>query len=523
MDFTLILLIVAWAFCLVWVPMTIVANRKSHPKALFVLFFAEMWERFSYYGMRALLTLYMAKVMFKALGDGADLKAVAVYGSYTALVYLFPVIGGLIADKYFGFRRAIIFGGVLMMLGHFALAMEGLVFEGNELLFYLSLSLIIVGNGYFKPNVSSFLGEFYEEEKYKLQKDGAYNIFYMGINVGAFLSALTCGYLGEKVGWHYGFGLAGVGMFFGLMTFYMNRNVFGERGVVKEAGVKKVFSGISLNVVILIATVVFVPLTASLLSFNEVLEIILLVAGIGILAGLIIYGAISKERVEGTRLWVVVVLAAFNIFFWALFEQAGGSLTLFTDKNVDRVLFGSEIPASAFQSLNAFFIITLATAFTWMWSKLRKRNLEPSTPMKFVLGLVQLAIGFGVIVLGANMFSTDGLVPMIFIVLMYFFHTTGELSLSPVGLSMVSKLSPAKIVGFVMGVWFVSFALANKLAGKIGEWAASEKLPENAQLQDTLDIYSTTYLNWGVYVVLGAAAILLLLVPLLRKWMGGIH
>lgn len=524
MDFTLILMIIAWIFCLIWVPMTIATNRKSHPKALFILFFAEMWERFSYYGMRALLTLYMAKVMFRHLGEqGADIKSVAVYGSYTALVYLFPVLGGMIADKFFGFRKAIVTGGILMMLGHFSLAMEGLFFEGNEMLFYLSLSLIIVGNGYFKPNISSFLGKFYEEEKYKLKKDGAYNIFYMGINVGAFLSSLTCGYIGETISWHYGFGLAGIGMFFGLLVFWLNQKSLGELGYVEEKGRSKVLAGISWNVLILIISVVMVPVIASLLNYNKIFETILLIVGVGILGYLLINGFISKDKVAGQRLWVVMVLFIFNVFFWALFEQAGGSLTLFTDKNVDRMFFGSEIPASAFQALNAFFIIIFATAFTWLWTKLKNKNAEPSTPMKFVLGLTQLALGFGVIVIGAKFFSTEGMVPMIFIVLMYLLHTTGELSLSPVGLSMITKLSPKKIVGFVMGVWFVSFALSNKLAGKIGEWAASEELPENVTAVDTLNVYTNTYLTWGVYVVLGAALVLLIMVPLLRKWMNGVH
>ncbi|MEM6515782.1 MAG: peptide MFS transporter [Bacteroidota bacterium] len=524
MSPAVILLIVAWVFCLIWIPYIIYSNKKTNPKALFILFFAEMWERFSYYGMRALLTLYMAQVLFVELGRQlAEQKSLAVYGSYTSLVYLFPVIGGLIADRYFGFRKAIITGGILMMLGHFALALEGMIFQGDVIIFNLSLALIIVGNAYFKPNISSFLGQFYEEERMKLKKDGAFNIFYVGINAGAFLSSVTCGYVGQEISWHYGFGLAGIGMLVGLLVFYFNQGALQGKGKIEEAGRKKIFANLSVNTWILIATIVLIPIVSSMLQLNEVFTTLLLVAGLGIIAFMIIQGFLQKDKVAGQRLWVVLVLFIFNVIFWALFEQAGGSLTLFTENNVDRTIGDGDIPASMFQALNAFFILIFATGFTWIWNKLRKRNLEPSTPMKFVLGLVQLALGFGIVVLASKFFATDGLIPMIFIVLMYMFHTTGELSLSPVGLSMITKLSPKKIVGMIMGVWFVSFALANKLAGKIGEWTAKTELPESATAIDTLNVYTSTYLNWGVYVVLASALLLLLLVPLLRKWMNGIH
>jgi POT family proton-dependent oligopeptide transporter len=220
---------------------------------------------------------------------------------------------------------------------------------------------------------------------------------------------------------------------------------------------------------------------------------------------------------------VVVVLFFFHAIFWALFEQAGGSLTLFTLRNVDRTFFGNEIPASIFQSLNPFYIMVLAPVFSWIWITLSKRKKEPSTPMKFVLGLAQLAFGFLVIVIGAKVFASDGLVPVIFLFLMYLFHTTGELSLSPVGLSMVTKLSPERIVGFVMGAWFLSIALANKMAGAIGTLTASEDISEESSALETLAIYTNTYMTWGVYVVGGAALVLLLLVPTLRRWMHGIH
>ncbi len=568
MDLTLIILTVGWIFVAIWIPIVIAANRKTHPKALFILFFAEMWERFSYYGMRALLTLYMVQVLF--LGElNAEERALGIYGAYTAMAYLFPIIGGLIADRIFGFRRAILLGGFLMMLGHFALALEGMAFGGSMPLFFGSLGLIIVGNGYFKPNISSFLGTFYTKDDPR--KDGAFTIFYMGVNIGAFLATLTCGYVGQQINWHYGFGLAGIGMGLGLIVFWLNQGAFGNKGLppgvapeeeeeeelvpttggaarlekqeetqkginlaggareylsreTQEIAVPS-FLGDKRNLLVLAGTLFMIPVCALLLNANAVLSGLLTLAGIGIVVFMFVYGARMGSKVEGQRLWVVGVLFVFHAVFWALFEQAGGSLTLFADKNIDRFVMGTEIPASIFQSFNPFYIIIFAPVFSWMWLRLRNRNAEPSTPMKFVLGLLQLAFGFLIIVLGARYFAdSEGLVPIIFLALMYLFHTTGELSLSPVGLSLITKLSPARIVGFVMGAWFLSISLANNMAGLIGQLAAVDGGDAaDASRFDTLALYSQTYLTWGVFVVAGAAAILALLVPVLRRWMHGIH
>ncbi len=526
MDITQWILLIGWLFVLAWVPFVFYSNRKTHPKALFILFGAEMWERFSYYGMRALLTLYMTQVLFQELGQNeADTRALGIYGSYTSMVYLLPVIGGLIADQIFGFRKAILFGGILMMIGHFTLALEGMMFEGNLMLFFMSLALIIVGNGYFKPNISSFLGKFYDANDPR--KDGAFTIFYMGVNIGAFLATLTCGYVGERISWHYGFGLAGFGMGLGLLVFWLlGPKYFEGKGLEPdpEAVRKPFFAGLSKNTLVFAGTLLSIPLCASLLNLSDLMSTVLLVISAVIIGYLIFLGVTSEDKKEGQRLLVVVVLFFFHAIFWALFEQAGGSLTLFTLRNVDRNLFGAEIPASIFQSLNPFYIMILAPLFSWIWITLNKRKMEPSTPMKFVLGLTQLGLGFLVIVLGAKLFANnEGLVSVLFLFVMYLLHTTGELSLSPVGLSMITKLSPDKIVGFVMGAWFLSIALANKIAGEIGKLTAAEDLGDSATALETLQVYSDTYLTWGVYVVLGAAAVLLLLVPTLRKWMHGIH
>lgn len=529
MDITLWIMIIGWIFVLIWVPFIIYTNKDTHPKALFVLFFAEMWERFSYYGMRALLVLYMTKVLFMDLAQNiAETQAYGIYGSYTAMVYLFPVIGGLVADQLLGFKKTIIWGGILMALGHFTLALQGFEsLEGNMTFFFAALALIIVGNGFFKPNISSFLGTFYEPND--ARKDGAFSIFYMGVNIGAFLSTLTCGYVGQEINWHYGFGLAGIGMTLGLIVFYLFTRKsldFEGKGLPPEEvqrGEKKLI-GMKPDVGVYILSLIAVPVCAFMLDLDEVMSIALITISL-LIVGYLIYEALTaKDKVAGQRLLVVVVLFFFHAVFWALFEQAGGSLTIFTDKNVDRMIGSTEIPASIFQSLNPLYIMLLAPVFSWLWLKLNKANKEPSTPMKFVLGLAQLALGFAVIVIGAKFFASgDGLVPIIFLALMYLLHTTGELSLSPIGLSMVTKLSPRKIVGFVMGAWFLSIALANKMAGIIGTLTTSEEVTDDTPASVTLSIYSNTYFIWGVCVVGGAALLLLILVPLLRKWMNGIH
>lgn len=528
MNITLWILTIGWIFVAIWIPFVIYTNRKAHPGALFILFGAEMWERFSYYGMRALLTLYMVKVLFVQMDPAdADTTALGIYGSYTSMVYVLPVLGGLIADRILGFRKAIMFGGILMMLGHFALALEGMFFEGNMPLFFGSLALIIVGNGYFKPNISSFLGNFYEANDPR--KDGAFTIFYMGVNIGAFLATLTCGYVGENISWHYGFGLAGIGMAAGLLVFWLvGPKYLGNEGLVPNPDLlkKRILGPINWQTAVFGGSILMVPLCASLLDLSELLSTVLIVVSLGIVGYLIYQGVTSKEKVEGQRLWVIVVLFFFHTIFWALFEQAGGSLTLFTDRLVNRSIGSSEIPASIFQSLNPFYIMILAPVFSWIWVTLAKRKKEPSTPMKFVLGLAQLGLGFIILVAGATYFKdSEGMVPMIFLFLMYLFHTTGELSLSPVGLSMITKLSPKKIVGFVMGFWFLSIALANKLSGEIGKLTAGSDSADGvvSSTAELIANYSDTYLVWGVYVVLGAAALLLVLVPTLRKWMNGIH
>lgn len=525
LDIAQWLMLAGWVFVLIWIPLVIYANRKIHPKAIVIIFLTEMWERFSYYGMRSLLTLYMAKVLYAHLGEQqANTKALGVYGAYTAMAYLFPVVGGMIADRYFGFRRSVIIGAAMMAIGHITLGLQGVPgFESSQLIFFLSLAIIIVGNGYFKPNMSSFLGTFYELDDPR--KDSAYSIFYMGVNTGSLLAMLTCGYVGQRIGWHYGFGLAGIGMTAGLILFmWLGPKYFGDKGLPAnpEAGRKPLLGSINANSTIILGTILMIPAVMFLLNPNAILNRVLVVVSAGILIYLVWSALRLPDRKEGQRLLVVVFLFFFHMIFWMLFEQAGGSIALFTDKNVNRMVGGMEIPAAQFGALNGFFVILLAPFFSWLWIWLGKRKLEPSTPMKFVLSLLQIAIGFGLIVWGARAFATDGLMPLVFLVLMYFFHTTGELSISPVGLSMISKLSPPKILGFVMGAWYLSISLGNSMASEIGKLTATGD-GTNLSRIESLMTYTDTYLVWGIYVVLGFTVALALLVPLLRKWMHGVH
>ncbi len=521
MDFALGLLIFGWVFVLIWVPLVVYSQRKVHPKALFTLFFAEMWERFSFYGMRALLILYMTKVLFDQMAQGeADARAYGIYGAYNALLYAAPLIGGLLADRLMGFRQAVITGGIMMAAGQFTLALTAGTGMG-ETIFFLGLALLTVGNGFFKPNISSFLGTFYD--KNDSRKDSAFTIFYMGINIGAFLAPLTCGYLGQRIDWSLGFLVAGLGMVLGVLVFWRNMSKFEDKGNPPDpADYKKPYMmGLSKQWLIIIGSVLSVPVFSLLINAEVVTSYILVIGGLGIIGYLIYTSLTAEDKEDGQRMIVFIFLFFFHMVFWMLFEQAGGSLNIMTDRYVN--LHGME--ASQLQSLNPLYIILLAPVFSWIWARLGKAGREPRTPIKFLLGLLQMALGYFIIVWGIR--SVIGtadqgtLIPIIFLLGMYLFHTTGELSLSPVGLSVVTKLAPAKVVGFVMGAWFLSIAFAHKIAGELGKMIAEPG--ETANPSDSLKAFADVYMMWGVYVVLAAAAILLLLSPFLKKWMHGVH
>jgi len=501
----------------------------GHPSGLFILFFTEMWERFSYYGMRALLVLFLVSDA-AAGGWGWEREdALKLYATYTGLVYITPILGGLLADRLLGYRKAVILGAFLMTCGHASMALESPFF------FYLGLTLLIIGNGAFKPNISSIVGGLYKQESDK--KDSAYTIFYMGINAGAFLGILLCGYIGEKVGWSYGFGLAGIFMFLGMMQFWFGQGIFGTLGLTPEK-------------------------RDNTIAKPEMKA--------------------ADKKVETDRLIVIGIFSFFTIFFWMAFEQAGGSMTIFAKDYTNRVLTDSsaslffwintaltigplaiitwvlfklfsqtfkkfalsnifigcsfiiiwgialwmvktdydtaalggqaEVPASWFGILNSFFIIALAPLFSKMWES----KLNPSGPVKFGIGLILLGLGFGVLAYGGIPIAKGAQtasISMMWLILAYLLHTLGELCVSPVGLSYVSKLAPGRLVGLMFGIWFFASAIANYLAG----WTASfiDKIAEIYSMSGFFMIYTL--------IPVFAGLVMIFMSGFIRKKMHGIH
>ncbi len=496
----------------------------GHPQGLFYLFFAELWERFSFYGMRALLTLYMVDVIFSALAE-RDYATAAVYASYGSLVYASTVIGGKLSDQILGMRNSIFLGGILMAIGHFVLAIE------NDMAFFLALSLIIVGNGFFKPNISTFVGTLYEKGDPK--KDSGFTIFYMGINIGGWVAPLLCGWLAAEYGWHYGFGLAGIGMLTGLIVFWkgIQKNVFGNRGLppTEEVMNKKVL-GIKQGVLIPILAVLSAPLIAILLSSyksiatdgffadQNIVNIIFKGIGVAVLVYLAyeMYKATLDER---KKLFVAVLITFFMTIFWGFHELSGSVITLFAARNVD---LDGIMSAAQTNSLNSMWIIILAIPISMMWTWLSKRNKNPRTPYKFGLGLLFAGISFYVLAISGASASENGLVPFAYLLLMYFLLSVGELFMSPVGLSKITDLSPKRIVAFMMGVWFLSSAFAFQIVGFIGKQLAIESTDKNIGGMDTLTVYTDGFMLIAKYSLI-AGIVVLLASPFIKKLMGKIH
>ena len=474
----------------------------GHPKGLYVLFFAEMWERFSYYGMRALLIFYLTKHWLFS-----DSDAGVIYGAYTALVYITPVVGGYLADKYLGQRKAVLFGAVLLTLGHFFMAFEGEPAVGTEnnpivLVFWLALALIIVGSGFLKANISVIVGQLYPRTD--TRRDAAYTIFYMGINLGAAIGSLLCGYIGETYGWAYGFGLAGIGMLAGLVVFVWGKPLLLGRGeppkpLAKNTEWSMYGIGIAMVGVCWLA-----------IQYQDMVGYVLGLFG-GALVLYVLFTAVVKlPSEERDRIFAAMFLILTSIVFWALFEQAGSSLNLFTDRHVDR----GGVPASVFQSINAIYIILLAPVFAVVWQTLGRKGAEPSAPLKFGLGVVQVGLGFLVLVWGAQSVGMEAAVPVLFIFLIYLLHTTGELCLSPVGLSAMNRLAPAHMASLIMGTWFFASATGNFAAGLIAAATGAEGVGEEAGKQLVLDVYSTV----GWYAVAIGVGVMVIS-PLIKKLM----
>ncbi|HEY0899540.1 MAG TPA: peptide MFS transporter [Sphingobacteriaceae bacterium] len=491
--------------------------QKGHPKGLYVLFMTEMWERFSYYGMRALLILYLTAQLVEGGFELTRENALEIYAIFTGLVYLTPIVGGLLADKVLGQRKAIFIGGILMALGQFTLAASQ---TGNTdartWLLYLGLGVLIVGNGFFKPNISTIVGKLYTD--HDPRKDSAFTIFYMGINLGAFLAPLACGYLAAEFGWAYGFGAAGVGMLLGTLWFAVQGRLLGNVGFSPKTNTdvnyqltlkKKDWIDILLYVVACLVIVYgFLTLWGGLSEgLKSTLTTVLAV--IGGLALLYIIFSNTKGSVEWKRVGVIFVLCFFNIFFWAGFEQAGGTFNLFAEHNTNRNLFGWEIPAAWFQSVNSIWIIALAPVISALWLTLSRVGKNPNIPVKFAMALILLGLGF-VVMSTANAAAQGGnMVSPMWLVMVYFLHTVAELCLSPIGLSMISKLSPQKIVSVMMGLWFASIALANYMAGVL-EAVLKNYLPD-------MELF-----NFLTLTSIVAGVILLILSPILKRLMSGV-
>lgn len=495
----------------------------GHPRGLATLFFTEMWERFSYYGMRALLVLYMVAAVEKG-GLGLDDKTSgAIYGLYAMLVYLLALPGGWLADKLFGLQKAVFYGGCIIAIGHILLALP---FTET---FFLGLLFIVIGTGLLKPNISSLVGQLYPIDQ-QAKRDAGFSIFYMGINLGAFTSPFITGYLGEKINWHYGFAAAGLGMILGVIQYKLTAHYLGDIGTApslegteteKNTAKQKVRTGLWVFVVLL--SLFIILLLTETISLNPV--IIAQASGVIILTSVVLYFVyvlvfVKLTKDEKRKLIVILILFFFSAVFWAGYEQQGSSLNLFAKRYTDREIFGWLMPAAWFQAAPPIFVVIFSLVFAWLWVWLSKRNLDPSTPVKFSMGLIFTAIGFAVMMWASWTVVADGLVEAEaspgWLITTYLFHTFGEICLYPVGLSAVTKLSPNKLSGQMMGIWFTSLAFGNLIAGLFAGEFDENMIVSNPQL--LIDLF------WTVVKVTAAAGLIILVLSRpIRKLMGNIR
>jgi proton-dependent oligopeptide transporter, POT family len=503
------------------------ATWFGHPKGLFVCFSTEMWERFSFYGMKYLLVLYLTKYHLFSDEDG-----LGIFAAYVGMVYAMPFIGGMLADRYLGTRKAVLFGGLLLVFGHLGMAIEGtqaamvngaVVRDESALrVFYLSLSLIIVGVGFLKPNISTVVGQLYGEKD--ARRDSGFTIFYMGINAGSLLALIICTWLGETYGWRYGFGAAGIGMVIGLIIFAVgNKHLAGRAEPPNPALLKeKTAVGLTREASIYVGGVFGVLVVWQLMTHTATVHYLLNSVMFGVFVWLVWFIAKlpSDERRRMTALSVMII---FSIVFWTLFEQSSASMTLFADRVLDRQVAGFTPTASQVGVLNPAFVVLLGPVFAFLWIALAKRAREPSTPTKFALGIIQAGLGFGALVIGAQFPDSDGKVAMIWMVLAYMLHTTGELCVSPVGLSAVTKLSVPRVVGVMMGTWFLATAYAEWLAAQLSKIAAIKTVAgEVANVGEALATYTHLFSIFFV-VGIGIGVVLLMLSPWIRRQMQDVH
>ena len=469
-------------------------GTKGHPPGLYVLFATEFWERFSYYGMRAIFALYMTKMLLLSKGAASN-----IYGSYTGLVYLTPLIGGYVADRFWGNRKSIFVGGTLMALGQFLMFFSASFSHSADKsaavsFMWAGLTFLIFGNGFFKPNISTMVGQLYKDSDSR--KDSAYTIFYMGINAGAFIAPLICGFLGENVDFKWGFLSAGVGMLVSMLIFYIykNRYVIAPDGRQLGVGPNRAMdadtnetakSGGGFSQQQLIILIGGIAAMFSILYFGAGVDIWgSLIYGMTLVGPFVIITDKSLTKIEKDRLWVIILIMIFVIFFWMCFEQAGASLTFFASEQTNRKIFGWEMPASYFQSFNAGFIVILAPIISAIWVRLAKKGHNVAAPYKQSLGLLLLSAGFLFIAFGAKNIPAAG-ASIVFLTGLYFLHTIGELFLSPIGLSMVNKLTPGRFTSLMMGIWFLAIATGNKLAGTMsGLYPEEQKISSTYVVKD---------------------------------------
>ncbi|MBV8208917.1 MAG: peptide MFS transporter [Burkholderiaceae bacterium] len=472
--------------------------QQRHPAALWTLFRSEMWERFSYYGMRALLVLYLVKAVGYARED-----ALRVYAVYTGLVYLTPIVGGWIADRWLGFRKAILIGAVVMMFGHAAMAFPALLKP--------ALGLLIVGNGFFKPNISSLVGRQYGENDPR--RDAGFIYFYMGINLGALLAPLVAGWLGETIAWHWGFASAAVGMAFGLAQFVIGQERFGATGLPpgREAPSHLLPRDwvhvvvVSLSAIAVVYGVLgLLPIVAT--AWAAIPLQVKIALPVAALAWVLFSAWRSGGRRDFDLVLSILVLGLFNVFFWMGFEQAGGTMNLFADNLTDRVIFGWPMPASYFQAVNPLAILALAPVLSAFWTRMDSSPRALTSPAKMAIGMIILGLGFVVLAIAQQRADRLGMVGPLWLTAVYVVHTVGELCISPVGLSMVTKVSPPRMAGLMMGVWLSSSGVANYLAGTLESLLKGSGIP----------LY-----QFLVGSSIGPGVVLLVLVPLLKRWMHG--
>ncbi len=505
------------------------ATFFGHPKGLSTLFFTEMWERFSYYGMRALLIIFMAAPVVEGGFGFDDRSAGAIYGLYTMGVYLMALPGGWFADRLLGLKKSVWYGGIIIALGHFTMGLPGILklfgfdsgatvtaFDTNS--FFVGLILVVLGTGLLKPNISAIVGDLYEG-KDSAKRDAGFSLFYMGINVGALIAPLITGVL-AKTDWHLGFGIAGFGMVLGLIQYKLSeRHLDGygeftppkdEKELKSVSNKAKIAIGLSVLFLVLAFTGI-IPIDAPTIAGAS--GVIIAIVGFGYLAYVALFGGLDEA--EKKKVVAIGIIFIFAAVFWSGFEQAGSTLNLFAERFTDRTVFGWEMPAAWFQSINSIFIIIFAPVFGAMWVWLAKRNLDPRSPIKFAVGLMLLGVGFLVMYFASKIAAAGNLAAPTWLIFTYMFHTFGELSLSPVGLSLITKLAPKKFSGQMMGIWFLASSLGNLLAGLISGSASggSEEALANMPNQYMMIVATT----------IGAGVLLLLISKPMKKLMGDVH